>query len=283
MRSLSYRAFYDEHNTPYNNCSREVTDKPLVVNCAGNFSVNRRFATDNVEGRLDFYLLYVHTGRLTVSLPCGDKVCTSGDFIIYPPRQRYRYSHEREDELDYFWVHFTGADVESLLSEYDLLTYPSINSTKDDGGVAMRFATMFDAFAKQDRFRDKEISLLLERLLISLARRTNGSGDVDANQLKRSLSYINSSYNTDIRIPTLAAMENLSVSRYNAVFKKLMGVSPTEYIIKMRISSASELLIGTDLPIKEIARLVGYADPHFFSRVFKSHKSVSPAEYRKFI
>lgn len=283
MRSLSYRAFNDETHSIYNNCSREISDKPLAVNCSGNFSAKHRFTTDNIEGRLDYYLLYVHTGRLTVSLPCGERICSSGDFIIFPPRQRYRYSHISEDELDYFWVHFTGFEVASLLKEYGLLTYPHVNSTKDDGGIAMRFANMFDAFAKQDRFRDREISLLLERLLISLGRRANGGSDADANQLKRSLSYINSSYSSDIRIPTLAAMENLSVSRYNAVFKKLMGRSPTEYIINMRISTAAELLVGTDLPVKEIARLVGYDDPHFFSRIFKAHKSVSPAEYRKFI
>ena len=283
MRSIGYRAFSDDQSGgPYNACSRESSARPLMVNCAGNFAASYAFTTDNTEGRLDYYLLYVHSGNLKVYLPDKNEMLECGDFIIFPPKHHYKYSHESAEELDYFWVHFTGSEAESILAEYGLRMYPHVNHTKDDGGISMRFSGIFDAFAKQDALRDREISLLLEQLLISLSRRVHGTGSTGANQLRRSLAYINSAYNTEIRIPSLAAMENLSTSRYNALFKQLMGISPTEYIIKLRISTASELLVGTDLPVKEIARLVGYSDPHFFSRIFKANTQTPPAEYRKF-
>jgi transcriptional regulator GlxA family with amidase domain len=76
-------------------------------------------------------------------------------------------------------------------------------------------------------------------------------------------------------------MEHLSVSRYCFLFKRRFGVSPQKYILELRISTAKELLTSTDLPIKEIGSACGYADPHFFSRIFCKSCGVSPTEYRR--
>ena len=98
--------------------------------------------------------------------------------------------------------------------------------------------------------------------------------------IKKSISHINAFYNTDLDIPSLARMEGLSTSRYNAIFKQLMNMTPIEYIIKTRIAFACELLSNTELSIKEISVLVGYRDAHFFSRIFRAKTGKSPNEYR---
>lgn len=280
MHSVSYGAFDDLLNGGLNHCNRESDLLPLMVNCAGSFSTESTFTTSNKSGRLDYYLLYVVSGKLTVMLPEGYTVCESGSFIFFPPKTEYAYTHKSGDILKYLWVHFTGCDVEEIMQNYGFKTYPSINRIKCDGAIDARFNNLFEGFARQDRFRDRELSLLLERLLISMARRLSDGGMKD-NQLRRSIAYVNSRYNTEIKIPELASMENLSVSRYNALFRKIMNCSPTEYITRMRISSARELLFGTDLSISKISLLVGYQDPHFFSRIFKSSTGLSPTEFRR--
>ena len=93
--------------------------------------------------------------------------------------------------------------------------------------------------------------------------------------------FINQNYNNNISIPELAKIENLSVSRYNTLFNKVTGISPVQYITNMRLTSACDLLVNTDLPIKQIAQMVGYTDAHFFSRIFRSKIGTSPAAYRK--
>ena len=282
MYSLSYHTYDDTENRSLNKCNRQSDEQPLMVNCTGNISTTAYFNTDNPEGRDDYYLMYITSGKLTLALPDSWVICSAGNFIIYPPKTRYRYTHADSAGIDYMWVHFTGSNAEKILSDYGLLTYPNINRIRDDGNIIVRFRNMFDAFAKQDKFRDSELSLLLNRLLISLARRVAG-GDSDDRLLRASISYINASYNTELRVPTLAKMENLSVSRYNTLFRRIMNMSPIEYITKMRISSACELLTGTDLSIKEIGMLVGYSDSHFFSRIFKANVGISPADYRKYV
>jgi AraC-like DNA-binding protein len=60
-----------------------------------------------------------------------------------------------------------------------------------------------------------------------------------------------------------------------------MGMSPKEYIIKLRLDRSMELLQCTDLSVGEISDIVGYQDPLYFSKLFKRKLGVSPAAYRK--
>lgn len=281
MRSIGYYRFDDLENR-WNSlklCSLESNNLPLLVNCTGSFVGLSRFLTDNADGRLDYYLLYLAQGELIMSFPDGEREMRPGNFVIIPPRTHYRYSYAGSGEMSYFWVHFTGAQVESILKEYDLALYPVMHKIAEDGGVGRKFRNLFDAFSQQDRFRDRELSLLFDRLLLFLARRV-ANGGRNTQLLAASLQLLHGSYHEELRMATLARAENLSVSRYNAVFRSQFGVSPTEYLTKIRMSTACELLTSTDLPIKEIAAMVGYADSHFFSRVFRSRLGVSPKAYR---
>ena len=279
MGPTSYSAFVDKNNHGLYNCSRASDEANLIVNCAGNFVTSSAFTTYSSKGRRDYYLMYIVSGRLEVEKNDGWLICKPGNFILFPPKTRYKYVHEGRDNLDYLWVHFTGYGVEDAIKEYGLSVYPKINEIRENSGIISRFNNIFDAFLEQDKYRDRELSLLLERLLILLAKRKDEQSS-KSNVLKKSLSHIQSFYNTQIKIPELAKIENLSVSRYNTVFKEILGVSPVEYITKLRVTSACDLLSATDLSITEISILVGYKDPHFFSRVFKSVTGKSPTNYR---
>ena len=78
----------------------------------------------------------------------------------------------------------------------------------------------------------------------------------------------------------LSAMAGLSVSHYSAVFKRQTGYAPMDYFIRLRMHQACQLLDTTELSVKEVADRLGYEDPLYFSRVFKSLHDLSPSEYR---
>ena len=61
----------------------------------------------------------------------------------------------------------------------------------------------------------------------------------------------------------------------------LVGESPLRYILLLRIRNAQVLLETTDGTISEIARIVGYENPMYFSRLFRKEKGMSPLKYRK--
>jgi AraC family transcriptional regulator len=65
------------------------------------------------------------------------------------------------------------------------------------------------------------------------------------------------------------------------VFKEATGLAPHRYVMQSRMERAKTLLTDTDLPVNEIAHLVGYASHGHFSTIFAQFTGQLPAQYRK--
>src|SRR5690606_32934508 len=64
-------------------------------------------------------------------------------------------------------------------------------------------------------------------------------------------------------------------------FAHATGMSPLEYVHTLRLEEAKQMLESGALPVEAIANEVGYEDPGFFSRLFRRHVGMTPAQYRK--
>jgi transcriptional regulator GlxA family with amidase domain len=95
------------------------------------------------------------------------------------------------------------------------------------------------------------------------------------------LGYVAANLSRRITLDELARQAHLSPSRFHAVFRTATGQAPRDYVLRLRLRKAQELLLTTDLAVKEIAARVGVADPFFLSRIFSQKCGVSPSEYRQ--
>jgi AraC-like DNA-binding protein len=71
----------------------------------------------------------------------------------------------------------------------------------------------------------------------------------------------------------------MSRSTFFRKIKSLTGTTGKEFVDSVRLKRATELLIGSDLNISEIAYDIGHSSPLYFSKWFKSHYKISPTEY----
>jgi len=85
----------------------------------------------------------------------------------------------------------------------------------------------------------------------------------------------------DLSVDNVSSALSLNRSYLSKIFHQVFGISPSEYITKIRMERAYNLITDTDLPIKTIAHSVGYKDPYYFSRVFKKIHKTSPLALRK--
>ena len=278
MRSFSCSFFDDNYNDGLNRNSRVSDAWPFIVNCSGAVSISSPFTTYNVAGRSDYYLMYIIDGSLSVDLGNCASVAKAGDFIIFPPEFKYRYTFSGGGMISYYYVHFTGSEVEKTLHALRLDTCAAVYTAGPSSKATEAFLEIFEAYTEAGEFRDITAGVAAKRVLVALARAAAGIGR--HTQIERSLAYIRASYTDDIRIPYLAALDGLSVSRYNAVFREQTGTSPTRMITGLRLGHACTLLSSTDLPIGNIGAMVGYSDNHFFSKIFKSYIGLTPKEYR---
>ncbi len=68
---------------------------------------------------------------------------------------------------------------------------------------------------------------------------------------------------------------------FSRLFKQVAGVSFVEYLTRVRMEHAKELLRGDYIKMNEVARLVGYDDVQYFSKAFKKYEGMSPSGFRK--
>jgi len=95
-----------------------------------------------------------------------------------------------------------------------------------------------------------------------------------------SIQYMKEHLDKPLRASTLAAIAKMSLPHYFVVFKRFTGNTPIDYFIKLRMERARELLTMTSCSVKEIAGVLGYDDPLYFSRVFKTVNQTTPTQYR---
>jgi YesN/AraC family two-component response regulator len=93
-------------------------------------------------------------------------------------------------------------------------------------------------------------------------------------------AYINENYCSNISISGISNQFNVNANYISQLFKKETGKTFTEYLFKLRIDYACQLLTTTDLALIEIAGKAGYEDYFYFSRIFKRIMGKTPSAYR---
>ncbi|MDG4850740.1 helix-turn-helix domain-containing protein, partial [Peribacillus frigoritolerans] len=93
--------------------------------------------------------------------------------------------------------------------------------------------------------------------------------------------YIKGNFQRDLTLDEIASSVHLSPYYLIRIFKEKEGLSPIQYLIKIRLEEAKRLLTTSNLSIQEIASNVGYSNPNYFNIVFKKFTGYSPGKYRK--
>jgi AraC-like DNA-binding protein len=99
-------------------------------------------------------------------------------------------------------------------------------------------------------------------------------------KIEQSIAYMLRHLDEPLQVATLAAQANISASHFFVLFKRQTGCAPIDCFIRLRMQHACRLLDETVLSVKEVAATLGYDDPFYFSRIFKSVNHVAPREYR---
>lgn len=214
-----------------------------------------------------------------------------GDLFQFAPGTHLRLTSSREQLLRYQSIHF----------DYGLLRWDGANGVwQPDSQAALPFPALMslgERPALQDEFRQllaawsaKTIGYewytraRFVSILDYLARALHASDEQDAtpsHAIRTTIEYIKRHLHEPIDRDVLAQHVSLSPSYFSTLFKQHTGYSPTQYIHKLRLDRAKQLLQTTQLSIQRIAEEVGFANAYYFTRVFTRETGLSPRSYRR--
>lgn len=262
------------------------TNHPLLVTAAGNYRMHKSYVyeTDRPQGRGDYQLYYVASGKAHFFFGGKEKIISKGNFVLFRPSEAQKYDIYASDKPETYWVHFTGYDVERLLDYYQFSKGQNLFYTGSSQDYAYIFGQMIrELQLRRTNFKDL-LSLNIRTLLLMINRhltesKTAGSQVLD--EIEKSIHYFNENYNKPIVIEDYAERHLMTPCWFIQNFKQLTKTTPMQYIVNLRLTNAMNMLENKNYNIAQISSAVGYDNPLYFSRLFKKHTGLSPSEYRK--
>ena len=98
--------------------------------------------------------------------------------------------------------------------------------------------------------------------------------------IAKAQDYIHNNYHKDLSMEEVAELIDLSISHFCMLFKQVSGYTFLEYLTKIRMDKAKYILKNSNVKVYQVAPLVGYQDPRYFTQVFKKITGMTPSEFR---
>ncbi|WWR16751.1 AraC family transcriptional regulator [Lachnospiraceae bacterium JLR.KK008] len=206
-----------------------------------------------------------------------------GDAFLICPGELIYYEADAHCPWSYTWIGMQGIKVKGYLERTSLINELVVHYGQDDQ-MRLCYEKMFEA-DRLPQNRDLIMNSIMYEYLFLLARKFPGSRypaqEKKSDHVEEALNYIESCYCDPITVQDIADHLNLNRSYLHRIFKSHTGFSIQTWLTDYRIRQACILLKNTDLSVRAIAHSVSYADPLYFSRIFRQKMGVSPARYRE--
>ena len=261
---------------------------PIKINNCGYYRVQTGpvIETPHPEGRNDYQLLYIASGKGHFYFKGSKKatIVEKGHMVLFRPKEPQVYYYYAKDKTEVYWVHFTGWKVEQYLDSYELPKKENVFFT----GISPDYPWIYNQIIRELQLQranyDDVIKLILHHILLTINRYIK-EGKQTKNEtisdIERAVHYFNENYNKPISIEQYAQEHLMSVNWFIHSFKEVMNTPPMQYIVSLRIAAAKGYLENSNKNINEIASIIGYDNPLYFSRLFKKHTGMTPTEYKK--
>lgn len=176
------------------------------------------------------------------------------------------------------------ASIDNSMIYYAELVFLLINTLNDLGEeVADVFGKDIDFYNQITKFETcQEIHIWLKNLVRWIFEyRKNKEGMGVSFSISKALAFIHKNYRDEnITIQMVSNYVGLSENYFSVLFKKEVGTSFKNHLIKLRVNKAIEIMESTNLKIYEVCDYIGYQNVEHFSRIFKKVTGSSPNKYR---
>ena len=209
------------------------------------------------------------------------------DLYLIKPGQRH-YSQDPPDPCPHVWA--IGLLVnETVQFPFALSDLPDVIRDMRDPGLLETMRRLIDEYSARQRQWEWVCAVLAQELLLRASRFAAfdaqvaplRSGGVHAEAITRARRYVHFHFQEPLTVGSLAREAGLSPQRFSAVFRRVCGKAPMNYVIDVRLDRASELLREGRLTVSQVAEYTGFSSVHYFSRVFRRRRGMTPTDYAR--
>ncbi|MGO4548673.1 AraC family transcriptional regulator [Paenibacillus sp. 2TAB23] len=231
-----------------------------------------------------YYLIMVLEGEGTFIQGGQTYPLRKNDLYCLFPQVTHEYYTTEHALLRKIFFAFDGKYALSLLERVGLTPYqPHLRDGLTNAAIE-RMGQFFTLATDKVEPASDLLRLSIFHQIFDILARSNVPQDVLASSgswLQRAKDYLEIHYADGITIESVADYVGIDRTHFSKSFSKAFGLSPMKYVQQLRMNEARLLMKQTDYKLAEIAQSVGYPDLFSFSKAFKKHVGVSPAQFRK--
>lgn len=244
------------------------------------------YQLDWQRGRVlqEYQLFYLYRGSGTFeSRESGVVRLDEGSVVLIHPNVWHRYHPVPHSDWYTYWIGFDGAFARHMAENMPM----TISNPVSRIGYHEKLVNIFmeilqtgqTEFTGYQQVLAGELFRLFGWLRTIHRQREIRSGDVSAMvQQAKTIMIRDKSH---VRAEVVAEELNIGYSKFRKHFKAATGMAPGQYSMQIRLRQAQDLLTEGSMSVKEVAGVLGFESPQYFSRIFKQKTGRTPGSYRR--
>lgn len=235
-----------------------------------------------------YYLVhYILSGTGELSVQGKTYSLKAGDSFFIVPNENFRYASSKHNPWRYCWVGFTGNRMKQLLQRSNISAAQPIIYNQSQEKLYPYFKRIYEALQSNKQYAVIQANAYLQLLLaeynqINIPNQSQHYNNKSTSQrhIEEAIAYIEYNYPNSFTMEELSQRIGYHHSHFCKLFKQTTGVAPLHYLIRVRLEQSKQLL-AQHIPVGQTALAVGFADPLYFSKLFKRHFGLTPSQYEK--
>lgn len=243
--------------------------------CAPDFEINRSnypyyFIKCIIKGK----------GALEINSRCCD--LRPGIITGFSPGTPHHYTAEPQDPMEHIFITFVGTEAKNLLKT-SLLADTGIIEPANPSETLEIIEKIFNIGLEKKQYSQQ---ICCNYLRILLLQQGQNPSHLEKNYSQSMATYLQCKKYIDDNFSIISSPQEVADHcginpRYmSTLFKRYCHNPPHEYVTRLKLNKAANLLLTSMLSVKEIAYRVGFDDPYHFSRNFRKFHGLSPKHYR---
>lgn len=247
---------------------------------------------ERVDRPRDGYHLHVIlSGQGVLETDQFHKELGAGEMFLVKPGERIAYWPSPEDPWFYCWMSFNGAKAANYMREAGFTDgVYTLNCNAEPGHFFQLCDHVLNLPQLTASAAFKRLGLLLEFIGLAIESSERGLRNGFRREYQflyhkgeyvgHAIDFIQNNY-ASITVADVAEYLGIDRSYFSSIFRQSQGISPNEYLLRVRMRASSHMLLNMSMSIQDIARHIGYEDSLTFSKAFKRFFGVSPKYYRE--
>ena len=237
-----------------------------------------------------YHLHVIMSGEGVFEANGATQVLHAGQMFLVKPGEKISYWPVPEQPWAYCWMSFNGALAGEYVRDAGFLEN---TSALDCHVETNRFYHLCDKTLNHPLLNRaaalQRLGLLLEFISLAIESHEQAVRQINRHEIRSSyrkseyvrfaVDYMENNY-ASMSIAEVSDYLGIDRSYFSSIFRQIQGISPNEFLLRIRMSKSVRLLQNPMLPIRDIAHQVGYEDALTFSKAFKRYFGVSPKGYR---